>query len=230
MRVTLCFGGSIISPEKPDVDCIREIAGIVRTLKTQRHDPLIVTGGGGPAREYIEIAQKLRISSSALDKIGIDVTRLHARMLISALGDLAEPDPVTTIEAAVRAALKNKVPVMGGTTPGQTTDAVAAMLAKTSNSELLIFFSDVGAVYTADPKLNPKAKKIDTMTSRELVNLVGSKRPAPGMKIIIDPVAAKLIERSKIKTIVVGEHELKRLPEIIRGAKHSGTTIVPVSE
>ncbi len=217
-------------PEKPDIDCIREIAKVVRTLKDQRHDLLIVTGGGGPAREYIGASKKLRIPIAGLDRIGIDVTRLHARILISALGDLAEPDPVTTIEAAVRAALKNKVPVMGGTTPGQTTDAVAAMLAKASNSELLIFFSDVGGVYTADPKVDRKAKKLDMMTSRELVNLVGSVRPAPGMKVIIDPVAARLIERSKVKTVVVGAHEIKRLPEILRGAEHSGTTIMQVSE
>lgn len=226
----MCFGGSIIAPDKPDINCIREVAKVVQTLKKQRHDPLIVVGGGGPAREYIKAAEKLRISTAGLDKIGIDVTRLHARMLISALGDIAEPDPVIAIEAAVRAALKNKVPVMGGTTPGQTTDTVAAMLAMASNSELLIFFSDVDGVYTADPKTNPKAKKIDTIDPRELMILVGGKRPEPGMKVIIDPIAAKLIERSKIKTLVLGVRELKRLPQIIKGAKHSGTTIVRVSE
>jgi uridylate kinase len=50
------------------------------------------------------------------------------------------------------------------------------------------------------------------------------------MKTIIDPVAAKLIERSKFKTLVMGVHEIKRLPKILEGADHSGTTIVPISE
>lgn len=230
MRATLCLGGSILAPQKPDIGCINEIAQTVRTLKSQKHDILIVAGGGGPAREYIAAAKKLGASSVDLDKIGIDITRLHARMLISALGNIAESNPVTTIEAAARIAFKNKVPVMGGTTPGQTTDAVAAMLAKASGSELLIFFSDVEGVYTADPKLDPAAKKIERMTSRELVERFASAKPEPGIKTIIDPVAAKLIERSKIKTLVVGVHEIKRLPEILRGANHSGTAIVPVSE
>lgn len=227
MRITLCFGGSILAPEKPDADLIREIAQTLRTLRSKKHDILVVTGGGEPAREYIQATRKFGVPSAHLDKIGIDVTRLHARMLISALGDLATADPPTTIEGAVRVAFKNKVPVMGGTAPGQTTDTVAAMLAKASGSELLIFFSDVGAVYTADPKVDPKAKKIEEMTSRELFELFAGRKAEPGMKMIIDPVAAKLIERFKIKTLVVGKHEIKRLSEIIRGAKHSGTTITP---
>ncbi len=230
VRVTLCLGGSILALEKLDVGCIKEVAQTVHTLKSQKHDVLVVTGGGGPAREYIKAAQALGVSSTQLDKIGIDITRLHARMVILAIGDIAEPDPPTMVEVAVRIALKNKVPVMGGTSPGQTTDAVAAMLATASRSELLVFFSDVGGVYTADPKLDVAAKKIETMTSRELVERFASTKPEPGIKTIIDPIAAKLIERSKIKTLVMGAHEIKRLPEILRGANHSGTTIIPVSE
>jgi uridylate kinase len=230
VRVTICFGGSIVAPDKPNAGLIQEIAKTVQMLKSKKHDVLIVTGGGGPARMYIEAAQKLGASHADLDKIGIDVTRLHARMIISALGDIAEPDPVTTVEAAVRAAFRNKVPVMGGTTPGQTTDAVAAMLAKASGSEVLIFFSDVDGVYTADPKRDPKAKKIERMTTRELAKQFATVKAVPGMKTIMDPVAAKLIERSKFRTLVMGAHEIKRLPKILEGADHSGTTIVPVSE
>jgi uridylate kinase len=230
MRVTICFGGSVIAPEKPNTDLIQEIAKTVSILKSKNYEILIVTGGGGPARMYIEAAKRLGAPNVELDKIGIDVTRLHARMLISALGEIAEPEPMTTVEAAVRAAFKNKVPVMGGTKPGHTTDYVAAMLAKYSGSELLIFFSDVDGVYTADPKRDPKAKKIETMTTKELGKRFATVKAEPGMKTIIDPIAAKLIERSKFKTLVMGAHEIKRLPKILEGAGHSGTTIVPVSE
>ena len=179
---------------------------------------------------YMGTAQKLGAPHVELDKIGVDVTRLHARMLISALGEIAEPEPMTTVEAAVRATFKNKVPVMGGTTPGQTTDAVAAMLAKASGSELLVFFSDVDGVYTADPKRDPMAKKIERMSARELAKRFATVKAEPGMRTVIDPIAAKLIERSKIKTLFMGVHEIKRLPEIMEGAGHSGTTVMPVSE
>jgi uridylate kinase len=230
MRVTICFGGSIVAPDKPNAELIQEIAGAVRLLRSKKHEVLIVAGGGGPARMYIEAAQKFEIPRAELDRIGIDVTRLNARMIISALGKIAEPNPPTAVEAAVRATFKNKVPVMGGTTPGQTTDAVAAMLARVSGSQLLVFFSDVDGVYTADPKKDPKARKIKRMTAEELVRQFGKVKPQPGMKTIMDPVAAKIIGGAKFRTLVLGVHEIKRLPEIVEGAEHSGTTIEPVSE
>ena len=226
MRVTLCFGGSILAPEELDVDCVRTIAQALRALKSQKHEILVVTGGGKPSRKYIDAARKLKASSTYCDLIGIDVTRLNARLLIAALGDLAEPEPLNTFEAAIRVMLGGKVPVMGGTMPGQTTDAVAAMLASSSRSELLVFFTDVGGIYTTDPKLDPKAKKLEKVTVQELMRLVSVKMK-PGINMVIDPVGAKLIQRTGIRTLVLGVHEIKRLPEILRGAKHSGTTIVP---
>ncbi len=227
MRVTLCFGGSILAPDEPDVGCIREIAQMLRALKSRKHEILVITGGGGPSRKYIKAARKLKASSTHCDLIGIDVTRLNARLLIAALGDLTEREPFTTFEAAIRATLRGKVPVMGGTMPGQTTDAVAAMLASSSKSELLVFFTDVSGVYTADPKLDPRAKKLEVMTVQKLMKLVAVKKMEPGINMVIDPVGAKLIQRTGIRTLVLGRHEIKRLPEILRGAKHSGTTIVP---
>lgn len=225
--MTLCFGGSILAPEELDVDCIRAVAQMLRALKSQKHEVLVVTGGGRPSRKYIEAARKLKASSTYCDIMGIDVTRLNARLMIAALGDLAEREPLATFEAAIRVTLKGKVPVMGGVTPGQTTDAVAAMLASSSKSELLVFFTDVGGVYTADPKLNPRAKKLEVITVRELMRLVAVKKMKPGISMVIDPVGAKLIQRTGIRTLVLGRRDIKRLPEILRGAKHSGTTIVP---
>ena len=209
------------------MDCIRAVAQMLRALKSQKHEVLVVTGGGRPSRKYIEAARKLKASSTYCDIMGIDVTRLNARLMIAALGDLAEREPLATFEAAIRVTLKGKVPVMGGVTPGQTTDAVAAMLASSSKSELLVFFTDVGGVYTADPKLNPRAKKLEVITVRELMRLVAVKKMKPGISMVIDPVGAKLIQRTGIRTLVLGRRDIKRLPEILRGAKHSGTTIVP---
>lgn len=228
MRITICFGGSILVPSKPDLTTIRNIVKTVRELRSQNHELLIVVGGGELARLYISAAQELGIPGIDQDQIGIAATRLNAQLLIGALGGIAEPAPVTIFEKAVRAMFKSKVPVMGGTTPGQTTDAVAAMLAQVSKSDLLVFFTDVDGVYTADPKLDPKAKKLDHLNPDELANLVGSTEYRPGMKSIMDPVAVKLIQRSNIRTLVLGRHEIPRLPEILNGARHTGTVIARV--
>ncbi len=227
MRVTLCFGGSIVAPDSPDMECIREAAEVLRKIRKRKHEVLVVVGGGKISRTYIDDARGLKASDPYCDVVGIDATRLNARLLIAALGELAESNPALTFEAAIRATLRGKIPVMGGTTPGQTTDAVAAMLAISSRSEMLAYFTDVDGVYTDDPKLNPDSGKFETMTAQQLIGLVSRVKMEPGIKMIIDPIAAKIIERSRIRTIILGRREIKRLPEILEGKSHSGTTILP---
>ncbi len=159
MRVTICFGGSILNPKEIDLKVLEEIAEAIKKIREKNHEILVVTGGGNTSRTYIDAAEELGASHKTLDKIGIDATRLNARLLISALGDLAESKPPQHFEKAVRITLQNKVPVMGGTHPGHTTDAVAAELADSSNSDMLIFFTDVDGVYTSDPTKMMTLKK-----------------------------------------------------------------------
>jgi uridylate kinase len=229
MMVTLCFGGSIVVPNLPDVKCIREIVRGVRRLKSKGHGISIVVGGGKTARNYIRAAEELEFSKKDLDMLGIAITRVNARLLINALGELAEPEPVTDYDNAVKSMLSGKIPVMGGISPGQTTDAVAAMLAEVSRSDLLIFFTDVDGVYTADPKLHPNAKKIERMKADQLFELVSKVQMRPGVRTIMDPIAARIIERSRVLTLVLGRREIRRLPQIVEGKKHSGTIIEPVA-
>lgn len=176
---------------------------------------------------FIKAARELGASNQFCDMIGIDVTRLNAKLLISALGDAVESRPLQSLEAAVKATFKGKIPVMGGTTPGQTTDAVAAGLADSSRSELLVYFVDVGGVYTSDPKRISRAKKMSEMKASRLVELADKTEMKPGAAAVIDPIAAKIIQRSRLRTLVLGKREIKRLPEVLKGAKHSGTTILP---
>jgi len=227
VRATICLGGSILVPEQPDVDTIHAAAGVLRDLRKKGYEFLVVVGGGQVARVYIDAAQKFKATNVECDVLGIDVTRLNARLLITALGDIAEQSPVTTFEAAVRVMLRGKIPVMGGTVPGHTTDAVAAGLADASRSDILIFFTNVDGVYTADPKLDPRAKKIETMTSRQLLEMVASVEMKPGITTIVDPISAKIIDRSRIKTLVLGKHGIPHLQKILEGVEHNGTTVVP---
>lgn len=227
MRVTICFGGSIINPGEIKVDTIKSIAAALKELKEEDHEILTVTGGGKTSRNYIEAAKELGAPHKDLDQIGISVTRLNAKLLISALGELADPEPPHNFEKSTRVMLKNKIPVMGGTQPGHTTDAVAAELADSSNSELLIFFTDVEGVYTADPKKDEKAEKIPRMKTSDLSKLMSKMKFEPGMSVIVDPLAVEILQRSKIKTLVLGKEEIERLPQIIEGAPHSGTVISP---
>lgn len=227
MKVTICFGGSSFDSEGIETETLGKIAKALSELRGEKHEVLVVTGGGKTSKKYIEAGKELGASHKELDQLGITTTRLNARLLISALGDLAAPEPPHNFEKAIRISLRNKIPVMGGTKPGHTTDAVAAELADSSKSDLLIYFSDVDGVYTSDPKKDEDAEKIHYMTASELSDLMSKMEFEPGMTSIIDPLAAEILEGSGIKTLVLSKEEIKRLPQIISGSTHSGTEIRP---
>lgn len=227
MRITVCFGGSILGNEEPDVNTLKKIAEVLSELKKEKHEIFVVTGGGRISRSYIKAARGLEVSDKILDEIGIAATRLNARLVIAALGDLSPPTPKESFETAIQAVFRGKIPVMGGTVPGHTTDAVSAELADTSDSDLLVFFTDVDGVYTADPKHDKNAEKIDLMKSSEFLDLVKKEKFEPGISTIIDPLAAEILQKSDVKTLVLGKKEIKRLPKIVKGSEHSGTTITP---
>lgn len=227
MKVTICFGGSIFNPKGLDLGVIKEIAETIRELRRSGTEMLVVTGGGNTARSYINAAKELNVPQNKMDELGIEATRLNAKLLIQALGDIAGDEPPRNFQKAVEISLENKIPVMGGTKPGHTTDAVAAKLAESSKSDLLVYFTDVEGVYTADPDRDEDAKKISSMSASELSDLMEKMGFEPGMTAIIDPLAAEIIQKSGIKTLVLGKEELENLKEILEGAEHSGTVIKP---
>jgi len=218
----------VLVPDEPSIEVIKRVVDAVKELEKAGHQIFIVVGGGATARKYIDKAWKLRFSKSELDELGIAATRLNARLLSLALGEPVGVEVPKTIEAAAGIAYEGKIPVMGGTVSGHTTDTVAAMLANITTSDLLIFVTDVDGIYTADPKKDPNAKKIPRLSTKELTKMFGRIKQEPGINVVIDPMAVKLIDRYKIRTLVLPVSDLKRLVQIVGGAEHSGTTVEPV--
>ncbi|MDI6654509.1 MAG: UMP kinase [Candidatus Hydrothermarchaeota archaeon] len=207
MKVVISIGGSIIaSPINPDY--IKKFSALLTKLRSEGYKPMVVVGGGRLAREYIAAAKELGASDDYCDEIGIATTRMNAMLLVSALGSNAS---------------KN-IQVTGGIKPGQTTDAVAAELAGKCKAKLLVIATNVAGVYDSDPNKNPSAKKFDSLTSEQLLKIVG-REYHPGLAAVIDPIAAKIIHRNKIKTIVIDGRKLKNIENAIKGKRHGGTVI-----
>lgn len=215
MRIVIKVGGSAIA-QGIDAHRYKEYADVIRKL-ARDHTVLIVIGGGTPARDYINASKALGANNSILDYVGIGVSRLNARLLISALGDLAYPQPPYDYEEAGLAMYTGKVVVMGGVVPGQTTDAVAAILAEYVHADLLLRTTSVDGVYTADPKINPNARKIDRMTPDELVQMVTKIEMTAGANNIFDPLGAHIVKRSKIPMIVVSGADPANLLKAVEG-------------
>ncbi|PXF50926.1 MAG: UMP kinase [Candidatus Methanophagaceae archaeon] len=242
MKVVISLSGLFFE----DAEGVKKVAAVLEEL-AKSHALFVVVGGGAKARECIKIARELGANEVACDYLGIAVTRINARLLVLALGgEAACPEVFSDYEAVEKAEAKTergggksggkgggknggknggKIAVMGGVSPGYTTDAVAAILAEYLNADLLVDATSVDGVYDADPRKNPGAKKYERLTAKELVALTGKEELKAGSRIVIDPVAAKIIERSGIKTFVLDGREPRNIFDAVQLGKHRGTEI-----
>jgi len=216
MKIVISLGGSIISPD--DINFIK----IGEHLKkiSKEVDLYIVTGGGKTAREYIKAARKLGASEEFLDKIGIEATRLNALLVSSFF--YKNVDIPLAIEDASEA---NPPVIMGGTTPGHSTDAVGAMLAREINADRFIIATDVDGIYDKDPKKNPNAKRYDSISIKKLRNMISDEWKKAGESFIIDGIACKIIEEVRIPTYVINGKNVESLENAIYGREFKGTRI-----
>ncbi len=221
MILVYSLGGSILAGR--DAESLKEYAAALKELAAD-HQIYVVVGGGKIAREYIGKARALGASEAFCDLIGIEATRLNSALLMAALGEAAPQEIPDSYALAARLAERGKIVVLGGMAPGQTTDAVAALLAELVHADKLIVATSVDGVYSADPEVDPKAKKYTKMTCRELASLSMETTLSAGSRSPVDPLAAKIIERSSIPTVVVYGGDVENLKKAAEGG-HFGTEI-----
>ena len=226
MKVVVSIGGSVLVPE-PGSDRVAAHAGVVEDLVEDGCRVGAVVGGGGVAREYIGAARDLGANEIELDQLGIDVTRLNARLLIAALSEGTVTAPARDYEQAGEALRQGSVCVMGGVAPAQTTDAVGAALAEYVDADLLVYATSVPGVYDDDPNENPDATRFDELSAAELVDVIADLEMAAGSSAPVDLLAAKIIQRSGMRTIVLDGTDPERIARAVRYGEHDGTDVIP---
>jgi uridylate kinase len=229
MRVVVSIGGSVLAPDL-DADRVRRHAAAVESIVDAGWEVGAVVGGGGVAREYIHAARELDANEVQLDQIGIDVTRINARLLIAALGDVVDPSPATEYDEAANALRRGDVAIMGGVSAGQTTDAVAAALAEYVDADLLVYATSVDGVFDADPSTDGSATKYDRLTPSELVDVIAPMSRDAGASAPVDLLAAKLLERAGMRAIVLDGTDPTAIASAVLDGDHSGTDIAPADE
>jgi uridylate kinase len=225
-RVAINVGGSVLAPEELDPDFVRQIAATLLKAAEER-DLLVVVGGGRLARRYISACRDLGADEAYLDWVGIDSTRLNARLLIAALGVEAYHGVPDTLHDALDAIRDFPVVVMGGTHPGHTTDAVAAMVAELSKASEMLVLTNIDGVYTADPRREPLAERIPEVTTSRLMAIVGGGSSSAGSAAVVDPMAARIIHRAGIPTKVLDGRDLVQVANALSGRDFHGTVVVP---
>ncbi len=222
--IVLSIGGSVINPGEPDVKFLLAMSKLLSKIHAK--EPIaVVAGGGRAARIYAGAIGELGGTRFLADKAAILATRQNAALLIAALGESAWPTVPSTFEEACVGAASGKIVVMGGTIPGITTDTDAALLGEMLGAKRLVNISNVDGVYTADPRKDKAAKKIERMSFEELLSIAskGDTRK-PGENFVFDLFACKIIARSRIEAHFIGP-KLDQIESAVFGRKHSGTIV-----
>ncbi len=222
-KIVISLGGSILIPEIGK-NRIRKYVPVLRDIAA-RHHLFVVVGGGGEARRYIEAARALSIDEGTADEIGILVTRLNATMLVAAMGEAAYPKVAESHAEAKKFAEHKKCVVMGGITPGQTTDAVAAVLAERVHADVFINVTSVDGIYAEDPKKNTAAEYCSHLTPRQLLEIVGRVQMTAGLNTVLDVVAARVVERSRIPLVVLDGTDPENLRLAVLEGKYRGSVV-----
>ena len=172
MKIVVAIGGSILLKE---YDCkkFQEYSEILKSLASE-HEIFVVVGGGKPAREYIGVVRELGAGEAQCDDIGIEVTRINAKLLLSALGDAAYQKVPHNFQEALEYSATGKIIVMGGTEPAHSTDAVSAILAEYIHADKLINLTSVDGMYYKDPNKYEDAKLIKEITASEMIEFISS--------------------------------------------------------
>ncbi len=220
-RVVIKLSGKVFG-ESAAID-LKKYAGMLAEI-SKEVQPVIVAGGGKIARHYIGIARKFDLDEASLDIMGIEVSRLNAKLLIAALGERAYASVPKNLEEVESAAATGKIVATGGLHPGQSTNATAALIAEKIKASRFLNATDVDGIYDSDPNKNRGARMFKEITVKRCLEILGSENSAAGEYDLMDIVALKVIERSRIPTVVL-KADVTAIKNAVAG-KAGGTRII----
>lgn len=222
-RVLLKISGEALAGEAGfgiDTDVLKLLAADIKEIHDMKVQIGIVVGGGNIFRG-IKGATKGMDRASA-DYMGMLATVLNCLALQDALEhigvytrvmsaitmqELAEP---YIRRKAVRHLEKGRVVIFGAGTgnPYFTTDTTAALRAMEVGSEVVLKATKVDYIYSADPKVDKKAKKFTEITYLDVLQ--------KGLQVM-DSTAISLCMDNQLPIIVFNLHEKGSLRKVVKG-------------
>ena len=213
----------------------RKYADVVKKLCNGGHRLVVVCGGGVPARQFQAIGRQFGADRETLDRLGIVATDLNAYIFVAVLGEAAHKIVLKDSGDVKKVFGKYKndkesgesgkrIIVCSGWVPLRSTDLDATMHAEAIGADLLINATNVDGVYTADPKKDPKAKRLPKLGYEKFRGIISAIPQTPGEYRLFDLKAIDILEKSKIKLVVIDGSDPE---EILRAAegKHSGSVV-----
>jgi len=230
-RVLLKISGEgLCAPGKTGIDGaeLRKLAEEIKLVVELGVQVCVVVGGGNIVRGSV-IAKGTAIEETTGHYMGMLATVINALAVQDTLESLSVPTrvqsalPVQNVcenfirRRAMRHLEKGRVVIFAGGTgnPFVTTDTGAALRAAEVRAEVLLKATKVDGVYTADPKTDPTATRLERLTYNEVIDhRLG----------VMDVAAIDLCLRSKIPIIVLNLKKPGNMRAVILG-QGEGTLI-----
>ncbi len=180
----------------------------------------IIVGGGN----FWRGRQGTEMDRTTADHMGMLATVINALAIQDALERKGAPTRVQTALTITRVAEpyilrkamshlnKGRIVIFacGTGNPYFTTDTAAALRAAEIDAEVLLLAKNVDGIYDSDPKLNPSAKKLESITYKDFI--------AQGLRAM-DTTAITICMENNIPVLAFGLFEDKALYRAVTGQK-----------
>lgn len=222
--VVVSVGGSLIVPDTLDTRFLSSFRECVLDKVREGLSFFIIAGGGRTARDYQKAAESVRgdLTPDDVDWLGIHATRLNAHLMRSLFLENAQQRIITKYDRRITP--RADIIIGAGWKPGHSTDYCAVIAAKKLGAKKLINLSNIDHVYTADPKKNPEAQKIEKIGWKEFRTLI-PKEWDPGLSSPFDPIAAKESEALGLEVAIMNGKNINEFRMFLENKPFVGTTI-----
>lgn len=224
--IVVSVGGSLLVPKDIDVSFIQNFRTLVLDKTREGSSFYIVAGGGRLARNYQDAATAIRgeetLEREDMDWLGIHSTRLNAHLLRTVFIEEAQARIIKNPTSRFRG--RENIVIGAGWKPGWSTDYCAVMAAKTLGATKLVNLSNIDYVYTADPRKDPTATKIENIDWASFRKLIPDEWD-PGLSAPFDPVAAKEAEALGLEVAIINGAKLDEFKNYLDRKPFVGTII-----
>ena len=224
-RVLLKLSGEALGGESGrglDFAVMAEVAKAIKSCVDAGVQIGLITGGGNYWRGAKDGGG--RMERSRADQMGMLATVMNSIALSEVLEQQGVPARVMTMIDMVRVAEpysygramhhleKGRVVLFaaGSGNPYFTTDSAAALKAAEIGADALLMAKHIDGVYSADPKTDPTAKKLDRIGYGEIL--------AKDLKVI-DAAATSLLRDNAIPTMIFALDPPENILRVVMGEK-----------
>jgi uridylate kinase len=229
-RVLLKISGEALAGDKKtglDFDVVRSVCQAIKTCVDLEVEIGVVVGGGNFWRGVQHSAGN--IERTRADHMGMMATVMNCLAMADMLEQMDVPVRVQTALSITAVAepyirlradshlKKGRVVIFGCGTglPYFSTDTAAVLRAAEIHADILLLAKNIDGVYTADPKLDPNAIKIDSISYEEVL----SQR----LKVV-DLTATSLSMDNKMPIILFALHDPTNIVRAVMG-ENIGTRV-----